>query len=89
MTIAMTPTAVSKIASPTGGPGQELPFEDPSGDDQRQALEERERVANGVSTKMHFCDSVACVGLGAHLARGLHSKLRRLAVVAQAAARAL
>ena len=46
VTIAMTPTAVSKIASPTGGPGQELPFEDPSGDDQRQTLEEREPAAN-------------------------------------------
>ena len=38
MTIAMTPNAASKIASPRGTPGHELPTENRPGDDQRQEL---------------------------------------------------
>ena len=42
----MTPSAASKIASPRGTPGHELPFEDRPDDDQRQELEEHEPTAN-------------------------------------------
>ena len=42
----MTPNAVSKIASPRGTPGHELPIENRPGDDQRQELGEHEPAVN-------------------------------------------